>query len=226
MRSALRTGGSRSTARSIRSALAATALARPRIAAARTPILLAWATWSPWPRSRIWARWLRSSARSYWNAGRSCWMMRKPAGGWNMLSSAAGHASGPRAVRSRAARSTHVCAKASTSTSCTSNIDLLGPAACEKIGGDQGSIVPALLPNTGDQSMGGWIGQLVEPALECSGSRLGVEPGGADALMAEKALQVGNVHSEREQAGRPGMAQQVRVDALADCGPHRIVAAL
>ena len=28
-------------------------------------------------------------------------------------------------------------------------------------------------------------------------------------------------HSERKQAGRHGVAQQVRVDALADSGPHR-----
>src|SRR4051794_8301184 len=110
--------------------------------------------------------------------------MRKPAGGWNMPSSAAGHASGPRAVRSRAARSTRACAEASTSTSCTSNIDLLGPAACKQIGGDQGGIVPALLPNAGDQSVGGRIGQLVEPALQRGGGRLGIEPGGADALVA------------------------------------------
>src|SRR4051812_4478663 len=147
--------------------------------------------------------------------------MRKPAGGWNMPLSAAGYASGPRAVRSRAARSTRACTKASTSTSCTSNIDRLGPTACEQIGGDQGGIVPALLPNAGDQGVGGRIGQLVEPALERGGGRLGVEPGGADALVTEKALQVGNVHSERKQACRHGVAQQVRVDALADSGPHR-----
>ena len=32
--------------------------------------------------------------------------------------------------------------------------------------------------------------------------------------MAEKALQVGDVHSERKQAGRHGVAQQVRVHSL------------
>src|SRR5215213_7808357 len=138
----------------------------------------------------------------------------------NMPSSAAGHASGPGAVRSRAARSTRACAKASTSTSCTSNIDRLGPAVCQQIGGDQGGIVAALLPNAGDQGVGGRIGQLVEPALQRGGGRLGVESGGADALVTEKALQVGNVHSERKQAGRHGVAQQVRVDALADAGSH------
>src|SRR4051794_11845533 len=124
-----------------------------------------------------------------------------------MPSSAAGHASGPGAACSRAARSTRACAKASTSTSCTSTIDLLGPAACEQIGGDQGGIVAALMPNTGDQSVGGRIGQLIEPALERGGGRLGIEPGGANALVAEKALQVGDVHAERKQAGRHGVAQ-------------------
>src|SRR4051794_18809074 len=99
--------------------------------------------------------------------------MRKPAGGWRMLSSAASYASARKAVHSRAARSTRACAKASTSISCTSNIDLLGPAACEQIGGDQGGIVPALLPNAGDQSEGSRVGQLVEPAPERGGRRLG-----------------------------------------------------
>ena len=60
---------------------------------------------------------------------------------------------------------------ASTSTSCTSNIDRLGPAPCQQIGGDQGGIVPALLLNAGDQRVGGRIGQLVEPALERGGGR-------------------------------------------------------
>ena len=66
------------------------------------PILLAWATRCRWPRSRIWIPWPRSSARSSWSAGRSCWTMRKPGGGWRMPSSAARRASAPKAARSPA----------------------------------------------------------------------------------------------------------------------------
>jgi len=62
------------------------------------------------------------------------------------------------------------------------------------------------------------IGQLVETALERGGRRFGVVPGGADAFVAEKALQVGDVHPQREQARSHRMPQQVRVDALGDPG--------
>src|SRR4051794_22354797 len=69
--------------------------------------------------------------------------------------------------------------------------------------------------------MGGRVGELIEPALERRGRRLGVDPGSADALMPEEALQVCDVHAEREQAGRYGVAKQVRVDAFLDSGGDR-----
>src|SRR4051812_23336607 len=99
--------------------------------------------------------------------------MRKRGGVWRMPSGGARRASAPKAVHSRAVRSTHACAKVSTSTSCTSNIDLLGPAPCQQVGGDQGGIVSALPSDAGDKRVGGRIGQLIEPTLECRGRRLG-----------------------------------------------------
>lgn len=66
--------------------------------------------------------------------------------------------------------------------------------------------------------MGGRIGQLIELALQRSGRRFGIKPGGGDALVAEEPLQVGDVHAEREQAGRHSVAQQMWVDALGDAG--------
>ncbi len=108
--------------------------------------------------------------------------------------------------------------KTSTWCLCTSSGDLLGPAPGKEICGEQGGIVAALLPDAGDQRVGGRVAQLVEPALERGSRRLGVEPGGADTFMAEEALQVGDVHSERQQPRGHGVPQQVRVDALGDPG--------
>ncbi len=107
---------------------------------------------------------------------------------------------------------------ASTSTSCTCSADALGPTSGEQIGGEQGGIVAALLSDIGDQRARGPIGQLVKAALHRGGGGLGVVPGGGDALVAEEALQVGNVHAEREQPRGHRMAQQMRIDALCDCG--------
>ena len=62
------------------------------------------------------------------------------------------------------------------------------------------------------------IGQLVEPALQHGGCRFGIKTGRGDALVSEETLQIGDVHAEREQPGRHRVAQQMRVDALADPG--------
>ena len=62
------------------------------------------------------------------------------------------------------------------------------------------------------------IGQLIEPALQRCGRRFGVKTGYGDALMSEETLQVGDVHPQRQQAGRHRVAQQMRVDTLADAG--------
>ena len=50
------------------------------------------------------------------------------------------------------------------------------------------------------------------------GKRFGVKTGGGDALVSEETLQVGDVHAEREQAGRHRVAQQMGVDTLAESG--------
>src|SRR4051794_19518770 len=132
--------------------------------------------------------WPRSSARSFRNTGRICWTTKKPAGGWSRPSSAAKRASRPKGGRSRAERSTPGSGMASTSTSCTSSIDLLGSAPGQQVGGDQGGIVAALPLDAGHQRVGGRVGQLVEPALERGGRCFGIEPGGGDAFVAEEAL--------------------------------------
>ncbi len=59
--------------------------------------------------------------------------------------------------------------------------------------------------------MGGWIGQLVEPALQRCGRRFGVKTGGGDAPVSEETLQVGDVHPERKQTGRHRVTQQMGV---------------
>jgi len=104
-------------------------------------------------------------------------------------------------------------------TSCTSSADAFGHrkavprsdvnkvdrAPSQQIGGEQGGIFAALLPSVGDQRVGGRVGQLVEPAVQRGGRRLGVEPGG-DALVAEEALQVRDVNTERRLAAWAGVA--------------------
>jgi hypothetical protein len=107
---------------------------------------------------------------------------------------------------------------ASISTSCTSSGDVLRPPQCEQVGGDQCGFVPLLPADAGDQCVRRGIGQLVEAALQGSGRCLGIEAGRGDTLESKEALQVCDVHTEREQAGRHGVAQQMRIDALADPG--------
>ena len=104
----------------------------------------------------------------------------------------------------------------STTTSCTSSGDALRPPLREQIRGEECRLVTLPLPDTGDQRVGGGISQLVEPALQRRGCCFGVEPGCGDAFVTEKALQVGDVHAQRQQPGGDGMAQQVRVDAFTD----------
>lgn len=84
----------------------------------------------------------------------------------------------------------------------------------QEIGGKQGGIIAALLPDAGDQRVGGRVGELVEPALQRGGRCLGTVPGCADALVPEEALQVGDVHSQREQARSQRVPQQMRIDAF------------
>src|ERR1700712_3513170 len=109
-------------------------------------------------------------------------------------------------------------ATTSTTISCTSSTDLFRSALRQQFGSDQGRFVPPLLPDAGNQCMGGRISQLIELTLQRGGCRFGVKTGGGDALVSEKALQIGDVHAEREQAGGRCVAQQMRVDALADAG--------
>src|ERR1700710_677575 len=104
----------------------------------------------------------------------------------------------------------------STTISCTSSTDLFRSALCEQFGGEQRRFVALPLSDAGNQRVGGRISQLVELTLQRGGCRFGVKTGGGDALVSEEALQIGDVHAEREQAGRHCVAQQMRVDALAD----------
>ena len=98
------------------------------------------------------------------------------------------------------------------------NLEQLRPAPGQQVGGDQGSVVASPLADAGDQRVGSRVGDPVKAALQRGSRRCGVEPGRGDALVAEEALQVGDVHAEREQARRHRMAQQVRVNALGDPG--------
>src|SRR5271157_545677 len=124
----------------------------------------------------------------------------------------------PRDGRFRGGKSMPAFVMASISTSCTSSGDALRPPLCEQVGGKQRCFVPLLLPDTGDQCVRRWIGQLVEAALQGGGRRLGIEAGRGDTLVSEEALQISDVHAERKQAGRHRVAQQMRIDALADPG--------
>ena len=71
---------------------------------------------------------------------------------------------------------TPVCAKASTSISCTSSADPLSTAPGQQVGGDQGSVVAALFADTDNQRVGSRVGDPVEAALQGGGCRFGVEP--------------------------------------------------
>ena len=154
--------------------------------------------------------------QSSWSAGRTCWTTRTQAGGWRAPSSAARRVSTRKGKRSSAQRSTPGSAKASAAASCTSSADALRPAPGQQVGSGQRGIVAALLPNTGSQGLRGWIDESIEPALERGSGCLGVVPGRGDALVAEEALQVGDVHARREQAGSHRVPEQVGVDALGD----------
>src|SRR5258708_6765051 len=120
--------------------------------------------------------------------------MKIRAGAWKRPLSGQRCASWLRDGRFRGARRTPVCATTSTTISCTSSTDLFRSALRQQFGGDQGRFVPSLLPDAGNQCMGGRISQLVELTLQRGGCRFGVKTGGGDALVSEKALQIGDVH--------------------------------
>src|ERR1700758_3829215 len=103
---------------------------------------------------------------------------------------------------------------ANTITSCTSSGDALRPPLCEQIGGKQRRLVALPLPDTRNQCVSGGIGGLVKLALQRRGRGLGVAAGRGDVLVAEKTLQIGDIHAQREQAGGYGVLQQVRVKGL------------
>ena len=71
-------------------------------------------------------------------------------------------------------------------------------------------------PLGAEQVVAGTIRDLIELAPEHGDAGFGVDAGGADVLMSKELLDVGDVHAEREQAGRHGVAQQVGIDAFAD----------
>ena len=56
--------------------------------------------------------------------------------------------------------------------------------------------------------------------LQRGGCRFGIKAGGGDALVAEEALQIGDVHAERKQAGCHCVAQQMWVDTFANPGSN------
>jgi hypothetical protein len=61
-----------------------------------------------------------------------------------------------------------------TTPSCISSGEALGPALCEQVGGKQCGFVSLPLSDVGDQRVGGWIGQLIELALQRSGGRFSI----------------------------------------------------
>src|SRR5271165_4592041 len=95
------------------------------------------------------------------------------------------------------------------------NASLAQPKAAGEVGAAYRlRFIPLLLSDTRDQCVRRGIGQLVEPALQGGSRRLGIKARRGDALVAEKTLQIGNVHAQREQPGRHRVAQQMWVDAL------------
>src|ERR1700722_12106164 len=139
-------------------------------------------------------------------------LTKRQAGGWRMPWSGPRLARKPRDGRFRGAKSTPVFARASISTLCTSSGDTFCPPLGEQFGGEQRCFVSLPLPDARNQRVGGRISQLVEPALQRGGCRFGIKAGGGDALVAEEALQIGDVHAERKQAGCHCVAQQMWVD--------------
>ena len=85
-----------------------------------------------------------------------------------------------------------------TTTSCTSSAEALRPPLGEHVDGDQRRFVSLLFPDAGDQRVGGRVSQLVEPALQGGSRCFGIETRRGDALVAEEALQIRDVHTERE----------------------------
>ena len=108
----------------------------------------------------------------------------------------------------------------SIATSCISSGDTLRPPQCEQVGGDQCCFVALPLPDAGDQHVSGRISQLVEPALQRGSCRFGIKARRGYAVVSEETLQVGDVHTEREQASRHGVAEQMGVDPFADPGSN------
>jgi hypothetical protein len=194
-----------------------------RTAADRKAISPLWTRRSRWTRSPISRPWPRSSSRSCENVGWTSSTTR-PAGAWSGRWRAARPESVRKGAHSRGVPSTRACAKASTAFSCISKADAFSSALGEQFGRQQRRLVSALPADASDERMGGRVGELVEPALQRGGGRLGIMPRRHDARVAEEMLQIGDVHPSREQPGGHRVPQQMGIDALGYPGRMRHLA--
>jgi hypothetical protein len=85
---------------------------------------------------------------------------------------------------------------ASTASSCISKADALGPTSREQFDRQQRGFLSAFPPNSGDERMGGRIGELIEPALQNGSRGLGVMPRRHDAGVTEEMLKVSDVAAD------------------------------
>lgn len=111
------------------------------------------------------------------------------------------------------------CGGTNTSPSCTSRCDGRGTVFLhEQVGGQEGRIVTAVVPDAREQRPCGRIGDPVEFPAQGRCRRVGVMARRLDALVAEKALDVGDVHAQPQELRCHCVAQQVRIDPLGDAG--------
>ena len=102
-------------------------------------------------------------------------------------------------------------APATTDGLCISRYADRGAVRAQEICGERADHVSVARPDRAEHLAAGLIGDLIELAPEHGETGLGVDPRRADVLVAEELLDVGDVHAEREQTGRHGVTQQVRI---------------
>ena len=101
-----------------------------------------------------------------------------------------------------------------TLSSCISITEPLGSAFDQQIGGKESSVIALSVLDVRDEGMSGGCGDLIELASQQGGRRFGIKPRGGDVLVAEEALDVGDVHAKRQQLRRHRVAQEMRINAL------------
>lgn len=109
-----------------------------------------------------------------------------------------------------------VSAKTNIAGSCISGFDQAAAIAAQQIGGEGSDNVAVLFGHALQKGSPIGVGDLIELPTQHGDAGFGIDARAADIVMAEKLLDVGDVHPDRQQVGGHGMPEQVWIQTLGD----------